>query len=216
MFADNNFKQKLDGRLESIDVAKGIGIIMVVIGHLVKYNSLIGLYIYSYDMPLFFMISGICFNKNKYNNLADYVKTRIKLHLYPAILFTLFIAVFSNILLKPNSAYHLQDFLKGFPHALWLLGVLFMTEIIYFYLNKVLNVNTLFIIAVTIPLGFLLATPGKVHLPYEMQAVPLALLFYTIGCRWGFYIKQKCCDNIRGGRNISFIYYCSYHRYMQH
>lgn len=170
---------------------------MVVIGHLVRYDSPLGLYIYCYHMPLFFMISGICLNENKYENIFAYIRVRIRQRILPAISFTLFIFIASNILFKPNAAYHIQDVLKGFPHALWFLGILFIVEILYYLLHKTLNINTVFIIAVTIPLGFFLATPGMYKLPYEINAVPLSLLFYSIGCFLSVYIKLRCRDKIQ-------------------
>lgn len=51
-------------RIEALDVAKGIGIILVIIGHLS--SSYLHDWIYSFHMPLFFIISGICFKTEKY------------------------------------------------------------------------------------------------------------------------------------------------------
>lgn len=41
-----------------IDIAKGIGIILVILGHLVSYEDYISSYIFSFHMPLFFFITG--------------------------------------------------------------------------------------------------------------------------------------------------------------
>ena len=49
-------------RIEQIDYAKAIGIIMVVVGHvgsLITNNVQLVKYIYSFHMPLFFIISGV-------------------------------------------------------------------------------------------------------------------------------------------------------------
>ena len=43
-------------RLNYLDYAKGIGILLVVLGHI--YNNSVKLWIYSFHMPLFFIISG--------------------------------------------------------------------------------------------------------------------------------------------------------------
>lgn len=43
-------------RLEYIDIAKGIGIICVILGHMD--NDSIKQFVFSFHMPLFFMISG--------------------------------------------------------------------------------------------------------------------------------------------------------------
>ena len=53
-------------RNDFIDFLKGIGIILVVIGH-VSQNERINDFIYSFHMPLFFFISGFLFNYKKEN-----------------------------------------------------------------------------------------------------------------------------------------------------
>lgn len=45
-------------RIKYIDIAKGIGIFLVVLGH-VSTNVTLGGYIYSFHMPLFFFLSGL-------------------------------------------------------------------------------------------------------------------------------------------------------------
>lgn len=46
------------GRIDWIDMAKGIAIILVIIGHTVKFGSGTRNFIYSFHMPLFFLLSG--------------------------------------------------------------------------------------------------------------------------------------------------------------
>lgn len=48
-------------RFKEIDIAKGIGITLVVLGHL---TTPLHDYIYSFHMPLFFILSGFFFSKN--------------------------------------------------------------------------------------------------------------------------------------------------------
>ena len=74
-------------REKSIDILKGIGIILVIVGHIQEYipkNFLI--YLYSFHMPLFFYISGYLY-KERYENLntKDYIKKRAKQLVYPYI-----------------------------------------------------------------------------------------------------------------------------------
>ena len=51
-------------RIPMIDVAKGIGIILVVIGH-TNLPTLVMNLIYAFHVPLFFVLSGMVFNMNK-------------------------------------------------------------------------------------------------------------------------------------------------------
>lgn len=69
-------------RLSYLDIAKGIGIILVVLGHCIpdasmpggpsdKFLSIMFKLIYSFHMPLFFFIAGI-FSLPKLNSLIDF------------------------------------------------------------------------------------------------------------------------------------------------
>ena len=61
----------------AIDVLKGIGIILVVIGHS-GCPQLLNCYIYSFHMPLFFIASGYFFNVNYLENKKKYFERKVK------------------------------------------------------------------------------------------------------------------------------------------
>lgn len=63
-------------RIASIDIAKGIGIISVVLGHLLGEGQYLRDFIYAFHMPLFFIISGFLFHNKKFiNSLKTLFKT---------------------------------------------------------------------------------------------------------------------------------------------
>lgn len=68
-------------RIEWIDVAKALAIILVGIGH---YNCPRGLqiWIYSFHMPLFFILSGVTLDIKKYK-FVKFVKRKAKAFLVP-------------------------------------------------------------------------------------------------------------------------------------
>ncbi len=72
------------GRDASMDVVKGIGIILVVIGHANR-STLLGKMIYGFHMPLFFIIAGMFYNKEKWEKLGgiELVRNRAKSYLVP-------------------------------------------------------------------------------------------------------------------------------------
>lgn len=51
-------------RLVFVDVAKAIAIFLVVLGHVVSSNTTTKLVLYSFHMPLFFILSGFFFSMN--------------------------------------------------------------------------------------------------------------------------------------------------------
>lgn len=66
-------------RLDWIDMARGIAVFIVIIGHLYINKKLVNV-IYSFHMPLFFIISGLTFNKEKVANMPifEYAKKTFK------------------------------------------------------------------------------------------------------------------------------------------
>ncbi|MEZ9921131.1 acyltransferase family protein [Vibrio breoganii] len=60
-----------------ISKAKGIGIILVIFGHMNIPHSL-AIVIYSFHMPLFFYLSGLVFNNRKYNCLKFTIKRKVE------------------------------------------------------------------------------------------------------------------------------------------
>ncbi len=66
-----------------IDTARGIGIILLVLGHIVTGNTYLFNWIYSFHMPLFFFLSGMVANEKRLNNFPDYVKRKTKSRIIP-------------------------------------------------------------------------------------------------------------------------------------
>lgn len=84
-------------RYKELDLMKGIGILLVYLGHSFNLNSLEWnrifeyLYrtIYSFHMPLFFFISGLLSNTNKEINLEKFYKGKLKRLLVPYLFINL-------------------------------------------------------------------------------------------------------------------------------
>ena len=59
-------------RIEWIDIAKGFGILLVILGHTIAYDCSHIVYnsIYSFHMPLFFFLSGVMSKKENTQILA--------------------------------------------------------------------------------------------------------------------------------------------------
>ena len=55
-------KQSRDNR---IDIARGIGMLLVIFGHLSERTQILRILAYSFHMPLFFIISGYLLNTKK-------------------------------------------------------------------------------------------------------------------------------------------------------
>ena len=89
----------MDKRNEQIDVMRGIGILLMVYGHCCRANSVIALF----HMPLFFIISGYCFNDNYCTSIRTidcYFKRKVKSLWVPYFLYTSLFLLCTNIFIK--------------------------------------------------------------------------------------------------------------------
>lgn len=85
-------------RLNQFDILKAIGIILVIVGHTLDYNIMRNM-IYSFHMPLFFLVSGYFL---KVKNPVPPIKKLGKRLLIPYLLSSIIIALSANIIFYTN------------------------------------------------------------------------------------------------------------------
>lgn len=79
-----------NGRLQEIDIVRGITIFLVVLGHAGISNSLLAEVLGDFRMPLFFVVSGYLFSTSKYlENTKRLIKEKFRSLLIPYISFCL-------------------------------------------------------------------------------------------------------------------------------
>lgn len=185
-------------RYDYLDIAKGIGILLVVWAHIML-NGISHKIIYAFHMPLFFLISGMLFRRDKYKSFFDFLRKRAKRLLMPFVIYSIVTwiiwAVFrfvrnddvvsywdpllQTIIAKGSGAYMVHN------SALWFIPCLFVTEIIYF---AFCNFNYLVRIIISVccaSLSFILGHYFEDDwwflLPWNFDAALIALLFYCLG-----------------------------------
>lgn len=84
-------KEKITNKRDyNVDIAKGIAIILVVIGHMnhfFSYEDLIPTIIYSFHMPLFIILSGYVFNYHPEISQKEYICKRFGQIMKPYFIF---------------------------------------------------------------------------------------------------------------------------------
>ena len=70
-------------RIDWIDCVKGLGILLVYIGHC--YIPTVNDFIYSFHMPLFFIVSGFLWDNSKYQQMSirDFAEKKFKAYIIP-------------------------------------------------------------------------------------------------------------------------------------
>lgn len=91
---------KVSERYTWIDCIKGIGIFLVVLGHIYKDNY-IGLWIYSFHMPLFFMLSGYLMYAKSVSIFSS-VTNNFLLYLFFGIIGTMLIGIVCKMFIINN------------------------------------------------------------------------------------------------------------------
>lgn len=186
------------GRIEWIDTAKGIGLLLVILGHLkVPYMAT---WIYSFHMPLFFFLSGAVYSGQKYS-FKEYLVKRLKSLVIPYFTFGVIIWAFFavvNIFVSPESRMYGSnlEMIKGLfvqEHfwTIWFLAALFLVEILYYLLDKAFKGNSILLTLVSGALcifGLLRYRLGWGPLPWNLDIAFVAQFFFHAG---RVFIKNK-------------------------
>ena len=196
------------------NIAKGIGIISIIIGHTcIGWTSN---FVYMFHLQLFFFISGYLFNEKKYgDNPWLNLKNKIKRLWFPYFLIISFFVIFHNLFLilglqlQDTPRYSLTEILVRVCEAMfgyseeilagptWFLRTLAMAMIIFGFIVFVSSVierksNLVFKIIFQIICVIVLAVVGyplilnHIQLPADMQ-----ISFEVMPFIWGGYILRN-------------------------
>ena len=177
-------------RIEFIDLAKGVCILLVVLQHIGLNVNPLGMV--SMRMPLYFVLSGLFFKD--YGGLREFVVKKLNRLLLPFMFFYLFgygIYYFINILFSNAGIYGVFDvygilsFVDRrvyFNGPIWFLLALFWANLIFCIVS--LNVKKEYVRALLVLLiasvGYLLSI-YKISLPFMIDVSLSALPFFYFG-----------------------------------
>ncbi|WP_158837711.1 acyltransferase family protein [Polaribacter sp. L3A8] len=187
----------------NIDIAKGLGVFLVILGHNLANEKLgVGKLIYSFHMPLFFMLAGI-FHKQD-NGIVTLLKSKGKRLLLPFVFFSLFHYFFylawafcftgvDNF--EFNIIYKIIPYKDAISIPLWFFISLFEILIIYFLVLKKINTIWLRMFVVFI-LSWLSYFISQMNLPFYYNYFHIfssfsMLIFYAIGHDFFNVLKTK-------------------------
>lgn len=188
----------MNDRFEYIDTSKGIGILMVVWAHIML-TGWTHEFIYAFHMPLFFLLSGMLFQRGKYNSIGSFIVHRAKRLFIPYVIYSVLTwilwAAFRYVRHDEVESYVMplmQTFIAQgsgayivHNSALWFIPCLFMVEILYYFICAAGKWWSLFLCFGGAILSFML---GSVYgadywflLPWNADAALIALPFYCVG-----------------------------------
>lgn len=195
-------------RIEWVDVAKGIGIVLVVLGHNKAPGYLIN-FIYAFHMPLFFFMSGLLTNPNRYKNAFKFLKSKFVKLIIPYIVFNAITYLYWVFIDKPPRTYEniivpLKGMLYGVGtdgwllhnNALWFLTCLFLIEVMFYIITRISKkywIITIFLLVSGITGAYIVDFNPR--LPWGLDVALTGLVFYGIG-----YIVK----NMRNGKLMQY------------
>lgn len=199
----------MKARDNTLDIMKGIGIILVVLAHVLNktpYSQVI----YYFHMPLFFFISGLAlfYSKSIHENFKKFVENKknsiLKPYLFFSVIFFIYWLIIERKIRNQINVSILSNFINiflgrvseelySYNVVMWFLPCLFMTNIILYFIIKIkkewlriITVITLFFVGYTL-------NSIDVILPFGIETALISLIFvYT-----GYMIKQHSQQNLK-------------------
>jgi len=193
-------KKRSFTRIQWIDVGKGLGLLLVISGHLVKIGSSLAIWIFSFHIPLFFFLSGYVSKITENDGKYSFKKILVSL-IVPYFIFCLIGLIVSMIIpaWRPSSAGKIiyEVFYKVDPESLhvgqiWFLFCLAVVEV-FFLLFLKLKIRNRYLIFGCIGLSaFLAYAIGKYNigplivgsdsrLPWMIDSAFMGFFFFSFG-----------------------------------
>lgn len=207
-------------RIEWIDFAKGVTILLVIAGHTISSNmhgSVIRGVIFSFHMPLFFILSAVTYQLSKNNiQFTEKIKKSFTHLLIPAfIIFLLWIihSIWSNPSDLMNSSFWMKKLFTlilasgigtdiygtkiegiGIP---WFFFVLFTGRTLFEYFHLKLSPSELPIVCGIVSFLGILAGQQRQTLPFSIDIALSVMPFFYVGYKLkNFNLESHCIRNL--------------------
>lgn len=205
-----NKSMEHENRLEYIDILKGLGILIMIMGH-VEDSLRFDHFIHGFHMQIFFFASGLLFRDRTVEEIKTsvYIKGKAKKTLLPyciwgVISYIIWIFRWGNRGWKPLGHLLFENTIElPISGALWFLTAFFLTSVIYFCLNRYIKDARLraVLVAVIALAGNIAPNALPFRLPYAMDAACVGVGLVHSGYLVKLYlykgnIKAVKCFNI--------------------
>lgn len=192
-------------RIVLIDLLKGFGILLMVVGH-VAFSENLNHYIYTFHMPLFFLVSGFV-SKPVSSSFGGYVKKLARQLLIPFGFFGLSFGMLFYVAVGSTTLGHLaMNFLApnvvpfDWCGAVWFLMSLFVVKVLFGALQKWLPRAGFHTVSILIGAAGMAVSLLEIKLPLTLDTSLVAYLIHWIG-----YTSREWI-----GRNREKIHGCRY------
>ncbi len=211
--------QVAEKKIETVDVAKGIGILLVIFAHVCLKEPLLTV-IYSFHMPFFFIMAGMMYNREKYTSFKAFMKSKVKSLVIPYLIFCLIGILYAATVTLAGCAMHkktLYDlwvllyrslysvvwapyshrYFGSFNVPMWFVPCLLAVFILYYFASKYIKNKWLLagVAAVVSFAGWLsessLIPVDFSFLPWNLGSALFSFGFFTFGNLISPYVREK-------------------------
>lgn len=170
-------------RIEWVDIARGIAIIFMVAGHS-SIPEYLSKYIWSFHMPLFFVVSGLFFDIDKVGSFKNLLIKRLRTLFVPYWFFTFIVMAgyWGTEYFKP------VQLIEGWTgYALWFVPVLFFADLLFYPIAKLKRAWLISAVVLITAVGYILSQ-YHIRLYFKLDVVPFALFFIAFGYTFKSFI----------------------------
>ena len=186
----------MDKRIDWIDSARGIAVLLVIWGH-IDGGSIFTRAFYCFHVPLLFWISGFLFNAEPHKFDLFLIK-KIKTIALPCMLYSTIVIILGIFIFRDVRYVQLipQIIMQIKSWPLWYMACLFLLNIIGYFVLKRIHKKSMQILIVLLlaGCGLLYNTFVRVGLPWNMDIAPMAFPFFYFG-----FLEK---DNMKSNKGI--------------
>lgn len=194
---------------DKINLLKALAITLVVSGHL-EFRLFDMFPPYSFQLALFFFISGMLFKEKYLDNVVEFIKRRCKSLLLLYFIYSTFYAIVTIIIEKLTGKFwgseitfknfFITPFLNGHQFDLscpmWFVPQLFMTMICFLFIQRILRNKKEWVhIIIYSLMGFLAIPLSKIIILDPISLVAIRILFSLFFVYLGYLYTTKIQNN---------------------
>ena len=205
---ETGVKSEKNDRIDWLDGARGIGILLVILGHSQAVPFAVRSYIYMFHMPFFFFSSGLFIKKYLHHTPGAFLKEKARAYLVPYLTCELLLNGLKLFLtaaalavpglktlteagvMRPLTWESLAGILiqwtgTRFQNNLWFFTALFMTNLIFYLLYQGAQKCRWFRLKISVPLlaaaAWIFHRSTGILLPWYGDTACLVLPFFCLG-----------------------------------
>ena len=203
-------------RIEFIDVAKFLAMILVIFTHAYKEGRFVNL-VFSFHLPLFFFLNGMTL-RFKDEPFQDFLIKKIKSYLIPTFFLGVLCIVSSYCMNSLNNVqmvnhYILRNIINLLKeermYALWFVSALFCSDLLIYAIHKISfkNVIVMGVFAIcSLLIGFKLIDTVNVAIMWNLDVAFIGVFFVYIGYLFHHPLLDKIFHFTTDKRWISLLF----------